>query len=230
MASRRDQRSSCSEIYSSRAPAAADLQSGIAAQNPVLVAKDAAKISHVARQVRMKQKRDTSRSGEGEDREEIIGQNGERVCSNLTKQQLMSFFATTPQPGKFVDSPDHERIPDNWYKRAIGDEYTIPGFLAEVLDFGPKYRPLLSVGGSTAGDPKCTLLEGKIGRENLSITKILLPIACNSVFHAETAYFPIISRVFYTLSKNRRREICGLGCFIKVLLFSRLKYNGFESL
>ncbi|KAI6708423.1 hypothetical protein JHW43_009049 [Diplocarpon mali] len=159
MASRRDQRSSCSEIYSSRAPAAADLQSGIAAQNPVLVAKDAAKISHVARQVRMKQKRDTSRSGEGEDREEIIGQNGERVCTHV-------FLRHHP-----VDSPDHERIPDNWYKRAIGDEYTIPGFLAEVLDFGPKYRPLLSVGGSTAGDPKCTLLEGKIGRENLSITK-----------------------------------------------------------
>ncbi|CZR55070.1 uncharacterized protein PAC_04956 [Phialocephala subalpina] len=68
---------------------------------------------------------------------------------SLSKEQLMSFFAITGKSGNFKYTVGHERIPDNWYKRAIGDEYTIPGFLADVLDFGEKYPPLLDVGGNT---------------------------------------------------------------------------------
>ena len=51
------------------------------------------------------------------------------------------------------------RIPDNWYKRAIGNEYTIPGFLADVVDFGEKYPPLLSTGGNTGKPGKCFLFK-----------------------------------------------------------------------
>jgi hypothetical protein len=71
---------------------------------------------------------------------------------SLSKQQLMSFFSITGESGNFQYNPGNERIPDNWYKRAIGDEYTIPGFLADVLDFGEKYPPLLDVAGNT-GEP-----------------------------------------------------------------------------
>lgn len=34
---------------------------------------------------------------------------------------LNSFHAITGKPGNFKYTPGHERIPDNWYKRAIGD-------------------------------------------------------------------------------------------------------------
>ncbi|KAI9648634.1 hypothetical protein NHQ30_003272 [Ciborinia camelliae] len=68
---------------------------------------------------------------------------------SLTKSDLMSFFAITGESGNFQYTPGHERIPDNWYKRAIGDEFTIPSFLADVLHFALQYPPLLDIGGNT---------------------------------------------------------------------------------
>ncbi|KAF7852551.1 hypothetical protein EAF04_010952 [Stromatinia cepivora] len=68
---------------------------------------------------------------------------------SLTRRDLMSFFAITGESGDFQYTPGHERIPDNWYKRAIGDEFTIDGFLADVLHFAKQYPPLLNIGGNT---------------------------------------------------------------------------------
>lgn len=51
----------------------------------------------------------------------------------LDQEVLKSFFAITGESGNFVWTEGYERIPDNWYKRAIGDEYTIPFFLTDVL-------------------------------------------------------------------------------------------------
>ena len=48
----------------------------------------------------------------------------------LDKASFMSFFAITGESGSFTYQPGWERIPDNFYKRAIGDEYTIPGYVA----------------------------------------------------------------------------------------------------
>jgi len=67
---------------------------------------------------------------------------------SLTKEQLKTFFAISGDSGNFKYTEGNERIPDNWYKRAIGDEYTIPGFLADVLNHGAKYPPFLSTGGN----------------------------------------------------------------------------------
>ncbi|KAF7934444.1 hypothetical protein BELL_0091g00160 [Botrytis elliptica] len=67
---------------------------------------------------------------------------------SLTKKDLMSFFAITGESGKFQYKVGNERIPDNWYKRAIGDEYTIAGFLVDVVDYALQYPPLLDIGGN----------------------------------------------------------------------------------
>ncbi|TGO28895.1 hypothetical protein BPAE_0021g00180 [Botrytis paeoniae] len=67
---------------------------------------------------------------------------------SLTKKDLMSFFAITGKSGNFQYKVGNERIPDNWYKRAIGDEYTIAGFLADVVDYALQYPPLLDIGGN----------------------------------------------------------------------------------
>ncbi|KAI4131366.1 MAG: hypothetical protein LQ338_001251 [Usnochroma carphineum] len=67
----------------------------------------------------------------------------------LDKETFKSFFAVSGKPGSFKYQQGYERIPDNWYKRAIGDEYTIPDFLLDVLQFGLKDSRLLSVGGNT---------------------------------------------------------------------------------
>ncbi|PVH72679.1 Cloroperoxidase [Cadophora sp. DSE1049] len=42
-----------------------------------------------------------------------------------------------------------DRIPDNWYKRAVGDEYSIPFLQADTLLAAAKYPKFLNVGGNT---------------------------------------------------------------------------------
>ena len=55
----------------------------------------------------------------------------------LDKETLKSFFAVSGDSGNFTYSPGHERIPDNWYKTAVGAEYTIavrtPNYQAQLL-------------------------------------------------------------------------------------------------
>ncbi|KAL9628594.1 MAG: hypothetical protein Q9204_005795 [Flavoplaca sp. TL-2023a] len=67
----------------------------------------------------------------------------------LDKETFKSFFAVTGKSGNFKYRPGHERIPDNWYKRAIGTEYSIPAFLLDVLEYARQDPRLLSVGGNT---------------------------------------------------------------------------------
>ncbi|KAJ4411675.1 hypothetical protein N0V82_008950 [Gnomoniopsis sp. IMI 355080] len=67
----------------------------------------------------------------------------------LNQEVLKSFFSVTGSPGSFVYTPGNERIPDNWYKRAIGDEYTIPFFLLDVVAAAEAYPEFISVGGNT---------------------------------------------------------------------------------
>jgi hypothetical protein len=44
----------------------------------------------------------------------------------LGKSTLKSFFGVTGNDGNLVHTYGTEQLPDNWYKRASGDEYTIP--------------------------------------------------------------------------------------------------------
>jgi hypothetical protein len=66
----------------------------------------------------------------------------------LNQDVLKSFFSITGSPGSFKWVEGHEKIPDNWYKRAIGDEYTIPYFNSDLLAAALKYPQFLSIGGN----------------------------------------------------------------------------------
>jgi len=67
----------------------------------------------------------------------------------LNGDVLKSFFSITGEPGSFVWTEGHEKIPDNWYKRAIGDEYTIPFFTTDQLAAAIEHPEFLDVGGNT---------------------------------------------------------------------------------
>jgi hypothetical protein len=67
----------------------------------------------------------------------------------LDQEVLKSFFSVTGESGNFTWTEGYERIPDNWYKRAIGDEYTIPFFLTDVLAAAAEYPQFLDIGGNT---------------------------------------------------------------------------------
>nr|XP_018904130.1 PREDICTED: aromatic peroxygenase-like [Bemisia tabaci] len=67
----------------------------------------------------------------------------------LNRRVLMSFYAVSGTSGNFTYRRGWERIPDNWYRRAIGDEYTIPFYLADVAAAASQYPQFLSAGGNT---------------------------------------------------------------------------------
>ncbi|CZT46035.1 related to oxidase [Rhynchosporium secalis] len=67
----------------------------------------------------------------------------------LNQEVLKSFFAISGESGNFTYNPGHERIPENWYKRAIGDEYSILFLNTDTLYFASQYPNTLTIGGNT---------------------------------------------------------------------------------
>lgn len=66
----------------------------------------------------------------------------------LDRDVLKSFFAVTAEPDNFQYNRGHERIPTNWYKRAIGDEYGIASLAADMTAAALTYPELLSLGAN----------------------------------------------------------------------------------
>lgn len=68
----------------------------------------------------------------------------------LDGEVLKSFFGITgTSTDDFVYNEGQEKIPDNWYKRAAGDEYSIPFFLTDAIAAALEYPKFLDVGGNT---------------------------------------------------------------------------------
>ena len=66
----------------------------------------------------------------------------------LNKDVLKSFFAISGDDNNLQWNEGQERIPDNWYKRAIGDEYTIPFFSSDLTAAALQHPEFLDVGGN----------------------------------------------------------------------------------
>ncbi|KAL0061585.1 hypothetical protein AAF712_011612 [Marasmius tenuissimus] len=68
----------------------------------------------------------------------------------LDRHTLKSFFAVSGDtPSDFVYQEGWERIPDNWYKRSVGDDYGLEPFNVDLLAAALEYPIFLSVGGNT---------------------------------------------------------------------------------
>lgn len=70
----------------------------------------------------------------------------------LSRQTFATFFGVDgDNEDNFVVKQGWERIPDNWYKRPIDDEFSIPDFLVDVVEHASYDPRLLSIGGNTNG-------------------------------------------------------------------------------
>ena len=67
----------------------------------------------------------------------------------LSQDTLKSFYAISGPDENQVYSPGNERIPENWYKRAANDLYTVPLFVADVLNLLKQHPELDAFGGNT---------------------------------------------------------------------------------
>ncbi|KAJ8075152.1 hypothetical protein PM082_019480 [Marasmius tenuissimus] len=64
----------------------------------------------------------------------------------VNRRTLRSFFGVDED---LVYREGWERIPDDWYKRAVGDDYDLASYVLDVLDAALEYPIFLSVGGNT---------------------------------------------------------------------------------
>ena len=92
----------------------------------------------------------------------------------LDGETLKAFFAITGEDGNFKYTEGHERIPDNWYKRNVVDEYTIPYFSLDNLEMASQHPEFLSVGGNT----------GKVN----TFTGVDPEMLTDGVFNAQTLF------------------------------------------
>lgn len=67
----------------------------------------------------------------------------------LNQDLLKTFFSISGDPGSFAYKAGYERIPTNWYRRAIGDPYDILALQLDVLYFASQYPNSITVGGNT---------------------------------------------------------------------------------
>ncbi|EUC31640.1 hypothetical protein COCCADRAFT_6478 [Bipolaris zeicola 26-R-13] len=86
----------------------------------------------------------------------------------LDAKTLMSFQGVTGEKGNYKWARGQEKIPENWYRRVIGDDYSILSFAAEAVSLEVAHPELIRIGGNT-GQPNSftgnvfnaqTLLEG----------------------------------------------------------------------
>lgn len=66
----------------------------------------------------------------------------------LSKSVLKSFFGVSGEPGNWTIPFGYERIPDNWYKRNLVDQYSIPFFALDLNDAATTYPEFLNIGGN----------------------------------------------------------------------------------
>ncbi|ETS73861.1 hypothetical protein PFICI_14807 [Pestalotiopsis fici W106-1] len=90
----------------------------------------------------------------------------------LDSETLKSFESVVGEPGSFQWIPGHERVPDNWYRRAIGDEFGLAAFTLDAMDALRHLPNLLVLGGNT-------------GKPN-TFTGVNVTSLTSGVFNAET--------------------------------------------
>ena len=100
----------------------------------------------------------------------------------LDRNTLKSFYAMSGEEPSLAYSPGYERIPENWYTRAVDDEYTIPLFLADFGGLAEEHPSLLNFGGNTGTVNSFAGLDVS----NVSVSRLYLP--CFAVDEQKTSY------------------------------------------
>jgi hypothetical protein len=71
----------------------------------------------------------------------------ERPEGILTYSTIADWFGVTGEPGSYVANPGNERIPENWYRRALAYPYETDYFLADAANAARLHPKFLNIGG-----------------------------------------------------------------------------------
>ncbi|KAM3421360.1 hypothetical protein BST61_g1757 [Cercospora zeina] len=73
----------------------------------------------------------------------------ENMGGILNTEVLKSFFSVTGEPGSFVHTPGHERVPDNWYKRPTSQPMNTVDTNVDTVINNAMYPGIIRFGGNT---------------------------------------------------------------------------------
>ena len=77
----------------------------------------------------------------------MANHSAENPVGELTHDVLATWFGVSGEPGSYSVKQGYEAIPLNWYKRAVEYPYSIPYFLADLVNMGLQHPKFLSIGG-----------------------------------------------------------------------------------
>jgi hypothetical protein len=126
----------------------------------------------------------------------------------LDRETFSSFFGVdthqSTDPNDFEVKQGWERIPDNWYKRPIDDEFSIPDFLLDVVQHAEYDPRLLSFGGNTNGPNTFAGLDiGDLTGGVLNFANLLDPnnLLCVALQIAEAAAPDVLGSLYTDVKK-----------------------------
>jgi hypothetical protein len=70
---------------------------------------------------------------------------------SLSAANFKSFFGLSGDGSSLSYQEGHEQIPTNWYRRPIGNEYSIPLYLVDLFDHAAKDPRFINIGGNVNG-------------------------------------------------------------------------------
>lgn len=77
----------------------------------------------------------------------MANHSAENPIGLLSHDNLASWFGVSGESGSYTVQHGYERIPQNWYKRAVAYPYTIPYFQADLLNAIILHPKFADVGG-----------------------------------------------------------------------------------
>ena len=79
----------------------------------------------------------------------LANHSAEYPAGFMDRATLKSFYAMTGPDNNLVYTPGAERIPDNWYTRAVGDPYDTAFFASDVKTIFQENPDTIAFGGNT---------------------------------------------------------------------------------
>ncbi|KAF2208184.1 hypothetical protein CERZMDRAFT_87914 [Cercospora zeae-maydis SCOH1-5] len=146
----------------------------------------------------------------------------ENMGGILNTEVLKSFFSVTGEPGSFVHTPGHERVPDNWYKRPTSQPMNTVDTNVDTVINNQMYPGIIRFGGNTGtvnsfvgvdtGDLTSGVFNGDSLLEGNNLSCFFLQASQAGLSDAADPLLQPIGQIQRFLNAQLGPQIKALGC------------------
>ncbi|KAK0102342.1 hypothetical protein ONS95_005965 [Cadophora gregata] len=140
----------------------------------------------------------------------------------LNGEVLKSFFSVTGEPGNFVHTPGHERIPNNWYKRPTSQPMNTVDTNVDTVINNQMYPGIIRIGGNTGtvnsfvgvdtGDLTGGVFNGPSLLEGNNLACFFLQATQAGLVDATSPLLQPVGQILDFLNSNLGPQINALNC------------------